>query len=433
MRAPAARARAPAAAALRAPGTQLARLASACAALRTAAPWQPAPVVAPRVVQPAMGSLYDAAEVEAFCTAILEGLGTPAGNASYVAGTLVDAALRGIDSHGILRMPRYCGEIKDGMTVPDAVPDAVLDTVSMAVVDGKRAFGQVCARDAMALAIAKAKATGVGVVALRNSPHIGRVGTFTKQAADAGLVGVGMCNAGPNAALFGSKENFLGTNPISCAVPVPDGPPVLIDLATTTFTEGKVGYYRNRGDPLPEGIIVDADGKPSTVAAELYGPPPGSLLPMAGHKGSALGVMVELLAGLLTGNGVSADTIRADDIMHGRRKPGEVMPDGSRAKPPGNGTLLLAMSPEFFRADIGGFGDDMARFVDRIRSAAPAEAGTPVLVPGDDQIGLMAERRRTGINIDDATFGELKKLAAEVGCTELEPAAKAPAPASAKL
>ena len=269
-----------------------------------------------------MGSLYDAAAVEAWCTAILVGLDTPPDSAAYVVETLIDAALRGIDSHGIIRMPRYCGEVKNGMTDPRAVPTPILDTVAMAVIDGRRAFGQICARDAMALAIEKAHATGVGVVALRNAPHIGRVGTYTAQAAAAGLVGIGLCNAGPNAALHGGKENFLGTNPISCAVPVEGGEPVLIDLATTTFTEGKVGYYRNRGDTLPEGIIIDADGQPSTVAADLYGPPPGSLLPMAGHKGSALGVMVEMLAGLLTGNGVSYDTIRADDIMQGRKTPG---------------------------------------------------------------------------------------------------------------
>ena len=173
----------------------------------------------------------------------------------------------------------------------------------MAVVDGRRAFGQICARDAMALAIEKAKSSGVGIVTLINAPHIGRVGTYTMEAAQAGLIGIGMCNAGANVAVHGGKETFLGTNPISCAAPSASGQPVLIDLATSVFTEGKVGYYRNRKEELPsDQIVIDSEGKPTTVAADLYGGEdsrtgaPGSLKAIGAHKGSGLGVMVELLA-----------------------------------------------------------------------------------------------------------------------------------------
>jgi uncharacterized oxidoreductase len=176
------------------------------------------------------------------------------------------------------------------------------------ILDGEYGFGQVIGRQAMEMGIAKAKAEGVCVVSLRRSAHLGRVGEFMEQVADAGLVCFGFTNthgAGVLVAPYGGCQRRLSANPVVAGAPIPGGPNFVVDMSTSTIAEGKIKVARSQGQTLPPGLIVNGKGEPSTSPEEYYADPPGALLPMGGHKGFALSMCCEVMAGAMTGAGCS--------------------------------------------------------------------------------------------------------------------------------
>jgi uncharacterized oxidoreductase len=325
---------------------------------------------------------------------ILCSWGVPQEEARIVAEHLVDAEACGLPSHGLLRVPQYVQAIADGQIVPGATLSVLSETLATVVLDGGRGFGQVMAQKAMDLAIDRAGRTGVGVVTLRNCGHTGRLGSYTEQAARRGMVGMMMVNAGGLGqwvAPYGSIAGRLATNPISIAVPTDSPAPLLLDMATSASPEGKVRAMLAAGLPIPEGWVIDHAGKPTTNPADLYGPPRGALLPFGGHKGFGLAMLIDALAGGLSGAGCCCD---AEASLAGK----------------GDGVLLMAIRIEAF-VPLPDFQQMMTRLVQHVKSAPASTPGGEVLTPGELEARNRERALREGIAVVPATWKALMELA----------------------
>lgn len=330
-------------------------------------------------------------------SAVLVAHGARPEHAACVADDLVLADRSGVPSHGVARLGEYLQAVNDGRIRLDAEVGVVARSASTAALDGGGGFGQVVGREALALALELAEEAGSGLVVARNSHHIGRIGALSEAGAAAGklvlaLVAVGI--PGPVAPL-GGREGRLGTNPISYGVPAAPVD-VVADFATSSMPEGVVNRHRRLGRPLPEGVLVDADGHPTTDPTALYADPPGAILPFGGpwaHRGYALNLMVEMFAGTLAGYGPQ---------------------DPTR---PSNCLFLLAVDPGALLPGAD-FRDLAAQTSAFVTSSAPA-AGARVQVPG----GLEAaarERHRDTVPVDDVTLATLAELARAHGVPALD-------------
>lgn len=336
-----------------------------------------------------------------FTESVFRAAGTPEEPARVVADALVLANLMGHDSHGVIRIPQYVRMLQDGQIRPDAQPQVVVDLPALAVVDGGWGFGQVIGRMAAALAVEKAKAAGVGVVAVRGANHTGRIGEYPERIARAGLVGIAFSNATAElVAPFGGVRPRLSVGVLAASAPRPsaaegDVSPFLLDMACSVIPEGKARVYRNRGLPMPEGAALDAEGRLTTDPNAFYGPPLGMLLPLGGpvaHKGYGLGLLCEILAGGLSGSGCSGE------------------PD----VPWANGLLLLALSPSAF-GPAEAFEERVESLLGRMKTCPTALGVEEVLIPGEVE-ARTAQRRRQGIPLDEETVAQIRETARRVGC-----------------
>ncbi len=335
-----------------------------------------------------------AAELESLGTRIFTALGTPEADARLVATLLVRANLRGHDSHGAIRIPQYAGAIRTGHVNPKSPITVLADTPVIARLDGGRGFGQVVARRGMEMAITKAKAAGLSAVTLANTTHVGRLADYAEMAAAEGLVGMLWVNAvfGLNVAPWGGAARRLGTNPHAIAVPGDGGPAMVLDFATSVVAEGKMRVKKNRKQQAPPGWFIDAEGKPGTDPEVFYGTPPGSLLTAGEHKGYGMSLAVELLGGILSGTGAAS------------AGPGVFA----------NGTLMICLDVERF-IPLPEFRQQVATFFAWVKTAPRAPGTTEILIPGEPEARLEAERRRDGIPIEDETWRQIETLAAELG------------------
>jgi uncharacterized oxidoreductase len=321
--------------------------------------------------------------------------GVPADDAAWIAAMLVRANLRGHDSHGVIRVPQYVAALERGTLNPTAKMRLVVDTPTLAILDGDGGFGQVVARRGIALAIERARAHGLAAVALRGANHIGRLADYAEAAAAEGLIGLVWANArgGLNVAPWGGAARRLGTNPHAIAVPGPDGAVAMShDFATSVWAEGKLRVKFNRGEAAPPGIMLNGRGEPSTDPREYYTDPPGSLLTAGGHKGYGLAIAVEILAGILSGAGAAS---------------GE--PSVFR-----NGTLMVCIDPARF-LPMAEFHAQVAALLDWVRSAPLAAGSKEILIPGEPEARTERERRAQGIPIEEETWRQIREAAAQVG------------------
>jgi uncharacterized oxidoreductase len=332
--------------------------------------------------------------LETLNAAIFRAMGVPAEGAAWMGTVLVRANLRGHDSHGMIRVPQYFASWKKGEVDPKAEPAVLQDGPATAIVDGKRGFGQIVARRGMEVALAKAKAMGIAGVGVQNCNHIGRLADYTEMALEQDMLALMFVNAGgagQRMAPWGGREPRLSTNPLAFACPVGSGPPISFDVATTVAAEGKVRVKRNRKESLPPGWVIDADGNPTTDANAIYRDPPGSILPVGGHKGYSLALMIDILGGILSRTGYSCEN------------PGPVM----------NGIFIVAVDiarflpPATFKAEV----DDLIRYV---KSSAPVPGGKGVMTPGEPEAITEGERRRSGIFVEDETWSQIVAAAKEL-------------------
>ena len=336
-----------------------------------------------------------AAELQRLGQDVFRAIGVPDEDATWMARTLVRANLQGHDSHGVIRIPQYVEEWRTGKLNPKAKPRILSEGPATALMDGEAGFGQIVAREAMTLAIRKAGGAGVAAVGVKRSGHIGRLADYVEMASAQDMIALLFVNAsgaGQWMAPWGGREARLSTNPLAFACPAGATPPILLDIATTTAPEGKVRVKRNRREPVPLGWIIDAQGEPTKDPEALYRTPRGTLLPMAGHKGYALALMVEILAGILGSAG------------HVCEHPGLDY----------NGLFIIALDiarflpPSVFRAEV----DDLTRY---LKSSALAQGSSRILTPGEAEVLTERERAATGIFIEEETWTQIVTAAHQLG------------------
>ena len=333
--------------------------------------------------------------LESLTARIFSALGVPPEDARWVATLLVRSNLRGHDSHGVIRIPQYVGAIRKGETNPRPAMRLLDDTPTTAILHADGALGQVGARRAAEVAVDKARAHGLGAVGLREANHIGRLADYAELAAVQGLVGLLWTNAptAPAAVPFGGTALRLSTNPLAIAVPGPEGSVALsVDLATSVVAKNKVRVKRNRKEPLPDGWAIDAAGRPVTDPAVFYGPPRAGLLPMGGHKGMALSMVVEVFGGILSGQGAIA----------------------GKSGPVRNGTFVLAIDVSRF-LPLGEFTRQVTDLVRWVKDSPTAAGVTEILVPGEPEARSEARRRRDGIPVEEETWRQIETIAGELG------------------
>jgi uncharacterized oxidoreductase len=337
----------------------------------------------------------DAARLEDLARDIFVARGVPADDAAWIATLLVRANLRGHDSHGVIRIPQYVTALVRGTLNPKPQMRLVVDTPTVAILDGDGGFGQVVARRGIGLAIERTRAQGLAAVALRGANHVGRLADYAEMAAQAGLIGLLWANArgGLNVAPWGGAGRRLGTNPHALAVPGPDGVVAMShDFASSVWAEGKLRVKFNRGESVPPGIMLDGRGEPSTDPRAYYTEPAGSLLTAGAHKGFGLSIAIEILGGILSGAGAAS---------------GE--PSVFR-----NGTLIVCIDPTRF-LPLADFHAQVAALMDWVRSAPLAAGATEIMIPGEPEARVERERRATGVPIEEATWRQIQDAAAEAG------------------
>ena len=339
--------------------------------------------------------LIDQAKLRTLATRIVTAGGSKPDEAAIVSDHLVEANLRGHDSHGVGMLVAYVRDFEAGTLKPNQKPEIVSDTGTISVWDAHGGYGQVIARQAVEWAIDAAKKHGVAVNGLRNAHHIGRVGTYGEIVARAGMVALHFVNVAsgpPPVAPFRGREGRFLTNPVCIAIPgTGKNPPILLDFATSRVAMGKVRVAHNAGKTMLDGALLDHAGKPTTNPSVMYTEPRGVVLPFGEHKGSGLALVCELLAGAIVGSATVTTSVPPERGII-------------------NGMLSIVIDPAKLSAR-----DSMMREIDEmiswVKSAQPAEADLPVLVAGEPEQLSRAARIANGIEVDDTTWAQLVAIA----------------------
>jgi hydroxycarboxylate dehydrogenase B len=336
--------------------------------------------------------------LRAFAASVFRAAGSDEREARLVGDHLVDANLAGHDSHGVIRIAKYLDWHARGLVVANQHAKVIRESPCHTVLDGQFGYGQVIGREAIDVVIGKARQSGVCALAIRNSGHLGRIGAWAEQAAQAGLASIHFVNTsgfGILVAPFGGTDRRLSANPIAAGAPTADGAPLILDVSTSAIAEGKIQVALNQGKELPEGCTIDADGRPNRDPARFYGPPVGALLPVGGHKGYGLSVFCEILAGALTGG----QTTNPANATAGRLV---------------NNMLSLVFDPAAF-CGADEFNAEVTRMGQWVKGSPPATPGGEVLLPGEIERRTHAERETNGIPIDAVTRQQINDAVTKFG------------------
>ncbi|MCL6504989.1 MAG: malate/lactate/ureidoglycolate dehydrogenase [Pirellulales bacterium] len=312
-----------------------------------------------------------------------------------VARYLVESNLVGHDSHGVIRVPTYVRFLREGKVVANVQPRVVLEGECLAIIDGQYGFGQTVGEAAMDLGLARCARHGVAVVGVRNCGHLGRIGDWPQRCCEAGMFSLHFVNTsglGILVAPHGGIDRRLSANPIAAGVPMPDGKHIILDISTSAIAEGKIRVAYNKGVHVPEGCLIDAEGRPTSDPQVFYGTPPGAILPFGGHKGYGLGIIAELLAGALAGGGCS--------------RPG--------VERLSNGWLAVILDPRRF-GDVQAMAAEMQRFVEYVKSSRRAHPQAEILMPGELEERTKAARLSQGIPLDETTWRQIVETAESLG------------------
>jgi len=340
-----------------------------------------------------------------FCKEVLIAGGIPSADAHLVSSLLVKAELRGYAGHGVIRVPQYLQFVENKIYDLNAAPAVEREGKITAVVDGKHYIGQVAAHMAMRMAIHKAKEHGAGIVCVRRAGHTGRLADYMEMATQQGLIGIGAVSVGSaTTTLYGGMKAITGTNPMAFGIPARHGKAIILDFATASMSMGEIQKRVAQKEPIPDGTLLDGNGKPTNDFRSFHGPPRGVFLPFGGYKGSGVALVTEILGGLLSGNGLGKQWWEKGG--HGI-----------------NGVFLQALAVEEFQP-LDSFYDRVDELIAFIKSSQPALGFSEIMLPGE------AGRRREelqlirGVEVDDRTWAELIEIAADLGVAEI-PAAEA--------
>jgi LDH2 family malate/lactate/ureidoglycolate dehydrogenase len=344
------------------------------------------------------GAPYRAEDLERFARQLFERVGVAPEDAALTARSLVEANLRGVDTHGVTRvLTAYVRRLQAGVMSARTEIAVVQDAPSTALIDGKNSIGQVVATRAMQLAMEKAKATGAAWVGATHSNHFGAAAHYALMAVEQDLIGIVMTNGIASVAPTGGRKAMLGTNPIAFALPAGQQPPVVVDMATSVVARGRITLFAKQGLPIPEGWALDPEGRPTTSADAALA---GTLLPVGGYKGYALALMIDLLCGVMTG------------ALFGAHFHGPLAED--MVNPADVGHLFGVIDPARF-LPLATFKERMDWALSDLRACPPAEGSAGVLIPGDIERMERERRLREGIPLPDPVVAEFRALGEELG------------------
>jgi LDH2 family malate/lactate/ureidoglycolate dehydrogenase len=327
--------------------------------------------------------------LEAWIARIFEACGVPPADAQRAARVLVATNLRGVDTHGVARVPAYVDLLQRGAV--NAKPRMTCEQrAGVLHFDGDRGLGQICGLKAVEHSIEAARTQGCVAVVMRHVGHLGALGHFTRIAAEANMIALMMQNGPPIMALEGAKRPAIGNNPMSFAAPRPGGAPLVFDMATSETAFGRIIAAANTGAEIPDGWALDSEGRPTRNAKAALD---GMLLPTGGHKGIGIAMLVEVLAGSLTGN------------QPGKQGSGKMMP-------PEFGGFLLTLNPELIAGPQ--YAPHIADWIGVYLSSSDQ-----MRVPGERTVQSETERKSTGIPIPAGLLADLSRVADKLGVPHL--------------
>ncbi|RLG00211.1 MAG: hypothetical protein DRN49_03260 [Thaumarchaeota archaeon] len=316
--------------------------------------------------------------------------GVPRDQAEVVVDHLIMASLRGVDSHGIIRLPYYLNGIEKGYVKPAAKIKILRETPVTALIDGGMGLGIFVATYSTRLAIRKAKSSGIVLVGAKNLGHVGMLAYYTKLLAENGLIGFACANGPSLVAPWGGRERIFGTNPISVGFPV-NGKPVIIDMATSAMASFRIRLAKIKGEKIPNDAALDKEGRPTNDPEAAL---KGVLLPFGGHKGYAFSLMVEILSSALLGAPMSKEIIHHPSTQ--------------------GGFLVAALDASIFR-NYEDYKRDILKIIELIKKCEPMHGVKEVLLPGEPEELIYEKRVKTGIPIDQETWKRLLEIAEKLG------------------
>ena len=345
--------------------------------------------------EPAETPRFAAEDLLAYARGVLQALGVPDDDAQEVAACLLEADLRGVGSHGLVRLPVYGRRIRAG--VVNAAPDVRITRTSdaTALADGDNGLGPVVCSRAMNKAIEIAGVCGIGFVGVRHSNHLGSASYYVRKAIEHGLIGFACSNAPPNMAPHGGRTRFLGTNPFAVGIPAGTGMPLILDASTSVVARGKIILAAHSGSPIPEGWAVDPEGRPTTNAQTAL---EGAVLPFGGPKGSAISFIIDILCGVMTGASFAYHLNTLEDLSGSVQNLGHV---------------VAALRADLF-LPAGTFAARMDEITGMLRACPTAVGVEKVLLPGEIEAEQELWNRRNGVPLVQEVVQQLVSLGAEV-------------------
>jgi LDH2 family malate/lactate/ureidoglycolate dehydrogenase len=339
--------------------------------------------------------LIDYKKLTGFAKSVFMRVGLKEDDALTVSEYLVRANLRGVDSHGVVRLPVYAERAKKRLINPDCNLKIIAETVSTAVIDGDNGFGQVVGSEAMKMAVKKAKDTGIGFIGVRNSNNFGAAALLAMEATANNMIGIVISNTSPAMAPWGGMDMVLGTNPLAVAVPRETSCPIVLDIATTVVARDKINLMAKEGKKIPFGWALDKDGNRTDDPKKAM---EGSMLPFGEHKGYGLALVIDILAGVLTGSGFGTQVKMLYDLS-GKSNVGHI---------------VVAINISGFM-ELELFWQRLAELESQLKSSKLAPGYNEILMPGELEFRCEEKRKKEGIPLSRRLVEDLNKIAAEVG------------------
>jgi LDH2 family malate/lactate/ureidoglycolate dehydrogenase len=329
--------------------------------------------------------------LKAFCVEAFEALHVPVADAEIAASSLVEAELRGLASHGVMRLEAYLSKLAQGGFNPSPDIQVVRDAPSIAVIDGDDGLGTVIGTRAMALCLEKAQITGMACCAVRRGNHFGMAASYSMMALEQDMIGISMCNTTPKVAVYGGMSPVLGTNPLSIAVPAGRHYPLVFDAATSLLARGKIIMANAEGKNLIPGAALDKEGNPTTDPQEALC---GVLLPFGEHKGSGISMMIDVLSAFLS------------MAQYGIHVP-ELFSDFSSKQ--GLGFFFAALDIAKF-TDVRSFKNRIDQMIDELKGTQKTPGTEEIYMPGEKEFLAKERLRQEGVSIGTEVFASLLRV-----------------------
>lgn len=345
----------------------------------------------------------DSKRLTEYCKDILVSRDINEDDAETNAKILVDANLRGIDTHGVIKLKLYIDRIENGLCEVKDTSRIIKETDSMAVIDGGAYLGHIVADNAMKLALEKAKNNLVGTVFIRNNGHYGVAAYYARMASDSGMIGYTATNTAPLMAPTGGKKRLIGNNPFAFAAPANNYPSFVLDVACTKVAAGKLALARKNNEKIPFGWALDKDGNPTDDPYLGY-EGGGILLPIGDHKGYGIAVMIDIITGVLSGSSFGSDVQYVADL--------------DSKKPIGTGHIMMALNiSQIMELDV--FKERMDQLITEIKDCPRIDGVDEILIPGEIEDRIFNERLKNGIPISHAIISDLEALGKKAGLGKL--------------